>query len=130
MSDLDMDELDVPEMYRIVGRIPDVASASSVVGPPQEREGKVAIPLATVSAAYGLGRAEGRSAGSQPDSNEGGGGGGGRATARPVAVLEINDDEVKVHQVVDSTRITLASLALGAWSVFWVMRTIRAFRRP
>ena len=96
-------------------------------------EGRVIIPLASVSAGYGFGYGVGPGhrarAGLTSEEATGGGGGGGGARARPVAVLELTAAEFRVHQVVDSTRITLASLALAAWSLFWITRTIRAFRR-
>ncbi len=126
---------DAKEMARVVSQIPDIATGNAIVGPAEEREGRVAIPLASVSAAYGIGFG----AGSGPDNagaegqgtGEGiGGGGGGRGTARPVAVVELTEAELKVHQVVDSTRITIASLALAGWCVFWISRTIGSFRRP
>ena len=122
------------ELPRSVTRVMDVANANTVVGPAQERDGRTVIPLATVAAGYGFGLGFGREAGQEHDEEEeglktGGGGGGGGARVRPVAVLEFTDQGVRVHQVVDSTRITVASLLLAGWSVFWIMRTIRAFRR-
>ena len=106
-------------------RLTAVASADAVVGEPQERGDRTALPLAAVSCSYGFGYGSGTREGEEG----GGGGGGGHARARPVAVLEISDAALRVHQVVDTTRITLASLALAAWCVFWVARTIRAFKR-
>ena len=108
------------------------------MGPAQERNGRTVLPLASVSAAYGLGMGFGRGEGDGETDPEGegggsgeggGGGGGGRGRARPVAVVEITDESLRVHQVVDSTRITIASLVLAAWSVFWISRTVRGFRR-
>ncbi len=118
-----------------VSRLADVASADAVVGPTHEHESRTVIPLASVTATYGLGMGYGKGEGTGEESaqSEGGsagaGGGAGKGSARPVAVIEITDDHLRVHQVVDSTRITLASLALAAWSVFWITRTVRSFRR-
>jgi uncharacterized spore protein YtfJ len=125
---------DAKEMARVVSQIPDIATGNAIVGPAEEREGRVAIPLASVSAAYGIGFGAGSGPMHAGDTGEGtgegiGGGGGGRGTARPVAVVELTDSELKVHQVVDSTRITIASLALAGWCVFWITRTIGSFRR-
>jgi uncharacterized spore protein YtfJ len=123
---------DTQEMARVVSQIPNIATANAVVGPAEEREGRIAIPLASVSAAYGLGfgAGQGSAQGGEEAGGEGvGGGGGGRGTARPVAVVELTETDLKVHQVVDSTRITIASLALAGWCVFWISRTIGAFRR-
>ena len=110
----------------------------AVVGPVQTENGRIAIPLASISAGFGVGMGAGHGEGGADDEDGapaprggsgGGGGGGGGATARPVAVVEMTEDELHVHQVVDSTRIAVASLALAGWCVFWVARTIRAFRR-
>ena len=123
---------DLAQMQQIpaaVVRLSEVASADAVVGPAQERDGRTVIPLATVSAAFGLGMGYGRGDEDKGSGEGGGGGGGGRGGARPVAVIELTADTMRVHQVVDSTRITLASLALAAWCVFWITRTARAFRR-
>ena len=123
------------ELPRSVTRVMDVANANTVVGPAQERDGRTVIPLATVAAGYGFGLGFGREAGQERDEEEeglktgGGGGGGGGARVRPVAVLEFSDQGVRVHQVVDSTRITVASLLLAGWCVFWITRTIGGFRR-
>ncbi len=126
------EEQTLSEMLRVVREIPEVATANSVVGPAQEKNGHVAIPLASVSAVYGLGVGVGRQPGGDAEAegaSGSGGGGGGRASSRPVAVLEMTEAGIKVHQVVDSTRITVASLALAGWCVFWITRTVRAFRR-
>ena len=100
-----------------VSRLAEVASADAVVGPAQERDGRTVVPLASVSASYGLGIGFGRGEGGEESGESstngrsadggsgegGGGGGGGRGAARPVAVVEITDDSLRVHQVVDAT---------------------------
>ena len=113
-----------------VGQIPGIANADAVVGPIQEKDGRIAIPLAKVSAGFGLGLGTGARADDGDGHSEGdGGGGGGGAKARPVAVVELTETELKVHQVVDSTRIAVASLVLAAWCVYWITHTVRSFRR-
>lgn len=122
----DQDTDHVGEIGRNVSRLTGVACADAVVGPVQQVEGRLIVPLAAVSTGYGFGGGWG----SSPDEEHGGGGGGGGgAKARPVATLELTAAEFRVHQVVDSTRITIASLLLAGWTVFWITRTIRAFRR-
>ena len=127
----------VSEIGRNISRVAEVAHANVVVGPVQQVEGRLIVPLASVSAGYGFGGGWGTSLGPDPgehgapssNGGGGGGGGGGGAKARPVATLELTATEFRVHQVVDSTRITLASLILAAWTVFWITRTIRVFKR-
>jgi uncharacterized spore protein YtfJ len=144
MPDDDLEFGPLRDMPSSVSRLAEVANADAVVGPVQERDGRTVLTLASVSASYGLGMGFGRGeevggdalddSGPGSDSHGsgegGGGGGGGRGRARPVAVVEITDENLRVHQVVDSTRITIASLTLAAWSVFWITRAVRGFRRP
>ena len=103
------------EIPRSVSRLSDIAHADAVVGPVQERSGRTAIPLASVAAGYGFGLGVGQGA-NQTE----GGAGGGRSHARPVAIVELTESSLQVHPVVDTTRITVASLLLAAWSVYWV----------
>ena len=125
-QEVDQDTDHVGKIGRHVSRLAGVASADAVVGPVQQVEGRLIVPLASVSTGYGFGGGWGDA----PDEDRsGGGGGGGGAQARPVATLEVTATEFRVHQVVDSTRITIASLLLAGWTVFWITRTVRAFRR-
>ena len=121
----------VSAIGRDVSKVAEVAHANAVVGPVQQVEGRLIVPVAAVSAGYGFGGGWGSSGdGDDPNGDSGsGGGGGGGAKARPVATLELTATEFRVHQVVDSTRITVASLILAGWTVFWITRTIRAFKR-
>ena len=136
MPDDDLEFGPLRDMPHSVSRLAEVANADAVVGPVQERDGRTVLTLASVSASYGLGMGFGRGEGVGEDALKGsdtgseGGGGGGRGRARPVAVVEITDENLRVHQVVDSTRITIASLTLAAWSVFWITRAVRGFRQP
>lgn len=79
----------------------------------------------------GLGAAPDRDHEAETDGAAGGGGGGGAggSSARPVAVILIGPDGVKVKPVVDVTKIALA--ALTAWGVMipMLIRMARASRR-
>ncbi len=55
MPDSEIEVPDVAELTGAVSRLAEIANADSVVGPVQERDGRTVIPLASVSAAYGLG---------------------------------------------------------------------------
>jgi uncharacterized spore protein YtfJ len=59
----------------------------------------------------------------------GGGGGGGGSSSRPVAVIQVGPDGVKVQPVVDVTKIGLAALTMWATVVPLVVRLARAGRR-
>lgn len=50
-------------------------------------------------------------------------------SARPIAVVEISPDKVRVKPILDVTRIALGGMLLVAWNVFWITLTIRALGR-
>ena len=128
MAEVDEMGPDLREIPLAVARVIEVAKGNAVVGPALERDGRTVIPLAAVAAGYGFGLGFGQSfeEGQAAAAPSGGGGGGG---ARPVAVLELSEQGVRVHPVLDSTRITIASLLLAGWTVYWITKTVRAFRR-
>ena len=84
----------------------------------EEIEGRHFITAAAIERGGGFGFGGGTS----PEESElpgggGGGGGGGSASARPVALIEITQDDVKIRPVFDYTRVGLTVLisALTAW---------------
>ncbi len=103
-------------------RLHEHASVEAVYGQPVESEGKIIIPVASVSYAFGLGIGEGQGpqleGGSQPSGSGGGGGGG--VQAKPVAVIEITPERTRVESIVDEQLIALAGIVFAAWAVFWV----------
>jgi len=94
-------------------------SAAPVFGPPEYVGDRVIITAASVSRAGGFGFGGG--GGSEPKSAEfgtgGGGGGGGSSEGRPVAVIDIGPDGVKVRPVLDFTKIGLT--LLGGVFAIW-----------
>lgn len=65
----------------------------------------------------------------QPENNAGGGmGGGGGSSGRPVAVIIIGADGVRVRPIVDVTKIALAGLTLVG-TAFMLLRGMRGMRR-
>lgn len=102
------------------------------------KEGEVTvIPVAEIGVGFGYGygfgrgpkgaaEGEGETAGTSVGGGAGGGAGG-RATPR--GYIQITGEGVKFEPIIDPARITLAGIAMGAWSVFWISKTIRAFAR-
>jgi uncharacterized spore protein YtfJ len=112
-----------------LNRIDEKASVRTVFGDPIQQNGRVIIPVAKV--AYGFGFGGGRNAEKEPqeeESSEGAGGGGG-VSVRPVAILEITEEETRIRPIVDVTRVALAGMVLLAWNIFWVTYTIRRAAR-
>src|SRR5882724_7482018 len=85
-------------------------SADQVYAEPVRAGDRVVIPAATIEFSGGFGF------GGDTQSN-GGGGGGGHQTGRPVAVIEVSPDGVRVRPVVDFTKVglTLLAAALTVW---------------
>ncbi len=101
------------------------ASVEAVYGNPVQQENYTIIPAAEVLSVvgFGFGTGGGSGPGEQERQNMGGGsggGGGGRVLSRPVAVVVISADGVKIKPVVDVTKI-----ALGALTAFGFMLTMR-----
>ena len=89
-------------------------SAGLVYGQPVTVGDRVIVSAATIERAggYGFGRGEDTTSGSGA-----GGGGGGYAAGRPVAVIEVGPEGVRVKPVLDFTKIglTVIAAALTIW---------------
>jgi uncharacterized spore protein YtfJ len=114
-------------------------SAQTVFGQPATEGDKTVIPVAEVTFGFGYGGGYGRGNNGAGQSTENGhstatgegagsgGGAGGRTTPR--GYIRITPDEVKFEPIIDETRIPLAGILMVAWSVFWVMATIRVIAK-
>lgn len=129
----------------LIEKLFTVARPDAVFGEPVEVEGRTIITASEVNVGmgfgFGLGGATppgraGRPAHHEEGSEEqaesegeeagmgGGGGGGGGASGRPVAVISVSEDGVRVEPVVDATKLGLAFFtALG--SMFFMLSKMR-----
>lgn len=118
--------MDYDRLFAQFDQLQENASVNVVYGQPVETEGKVIIPVASVSYTFGLGLGEGQGPqfedGSQPG-GEGGGGGGG-LQAKPVAVIEITPERTHVEGIIDEQQIAMAGIGFAAWAIFWVVAAI------
>lgn len=131
-----MDEK-VTQVTRPIERMLDRLNVDAVFGEPT-KEGEVTIiPVAEIGTGfgYGYGWGQGPSRAAEGDEaaagiGEGGGGGGGAGgRAAPRGYIRIASDGVKFEPIMDQARIALAGIAMGAWSVFWISKAIRACAR-
>jgi uncharacterized spore protein YtfJ len=85
-------------------------SADRVFADPVRVGDRVVIPAASIEFSGGFGF------GGDTQSN-GGGGGGGHQAGRPVAVIEVGPDGVRVKPVIDLTKVglTVVAAALTVW---------------
>jgi uncharacterized spore protein YtfJ len=114
----------------LISRLFDVARPAAVFGEPVTQGEYKVITASEISVGLGYGSGSGGGMGPAPSEGEegeeseekseamgygGGGGGGGFSGGRPVAVIEIGPNGVRVEPVVDPTKIVLAFFtAFGA----------------
>lgn len=100
------------------------ASVEAVYGAPVKQRDTLIIPAAEVVAVSGFGVGQGFGGGDDGEGSGagGGGGGGGSAFARPVAVIIISPEGVRVDPVFDMTKIALAGITLAAFTVGMLVR--------
>ena len=106
-------------------RLDAAARAESAVGTPRSIGERTVIPLAEVyyGGGFGLGGGSAPQSGAKPGSGMGGGGGfGGRV--RPVAVVDVGPEGVRVRPVFDASAIGLALVTVGLATL------LRFWRRP
>ncbi len=119
----------VDEAGRLIGRLFDVARTDAVYGEPLMRGDATVIVASelTVGMGVGFGGGEGGESDGERGSG-GGGGGGGYALGRPVAVVTIDAQGVRVTPVFDLTKVAIAGVtALGAMFIAY-RRMARASR--
>lgn len=106
------------------------ASVEAVYGAPVKQRDTLIIPAAEVLAVSGFGVGQGFGG---PENGQegagGGGGGGGSAYARPVAVVIVSPEGVRVDPVFDLTKIALASVTFAAFAVGMLARVGQVQRR-
>jgi uncharacterized spore protein YtfJ len=91
-----------------VDEIEHMLNTKTVVGEPISMEGNTIIPLVSV----GFGFAAGGGSGKEPTKGEGAGGGtGGGGGVKPVAVLVVNKDGVKLEPIKSGTATVLEKVA-------------------
>ncbi|MDO8578954.1 MAG: spore germination protein GerW family protein [Dehalococcoidales bacterium] len=81
-----------------LGEIEKVLTTRTVVGEPINIQGRTLIPLVSVGFGFGAGAGEGKGEGRRMGEGSGGGAGGG-AWIRPMALVIIDKDGVKVESV-------------------------------
>ncbi|HEY7061292.1 MAG TPA: spore germination protein GerW family protein [Chloroflexota bacterium] len=106
-------------------RLDAVARADSMVGTPRSVGDHTVIPLAEVYYGGGFGLGGGSAPASSPTPGSGMGGGGGfGGRVRPVAVVVVGPEGVRVRPVFDASAIGLALVTVGLATL------IRFWRRP
>lgn len=105
-------------------RFLDTADVKHVYGEPIQHGDTVVIPTAEVLTGLGFGAGYGTGVGEAGEGGGGGGGGGGRTLSRPVAVIVVTPESVRVQEVVDPTKIALAALTAAGFMMGMLVRMI------
>jgi len=124
----------------LVEKLFTVAQPGAVFGEPVSVAGRTLITASEVTVGMGVGFGFGGGSATgeegEPDEGEvemgegvgmgGGGGGGGGASGRPVAVIEVSEEGVRVEPVVDVTKIALAFFTAFGSMAFMLTRMRKA----
>lgn len=118
--------MSLEKMFTAIDDLGQVASANAILGEPQTLEDKTLIPVAAVSKGFALSFEQQAPDPTADSSVEHDDSIGGLAASRPVAVIELSDDNIVVRPITDETKVGLAGIVLFAWIVFWIGATIRS----
>lgn len=100
---------DIDNLFdKAVGEMERMLSTKTVMGEPTTIAGNTLIPLVSVGFGFGVGGGEG----TEPKKGSGHGGGtGGGGGVKPVAVVIVNDDGVRVEPIKSATSSVLEKVA-------------------
>jgi uncharacterized spore protein YtfJ len=119
----------INKLFEVVDKARDTAQVQAAFGPPQVVGDKTLIPVARAMYGFGLGfGSEGESPEEQAEP-AGGGGGGAGGSAKPLGVIVVTPEDVYFEEVEDSSKIAVAGMAMVAFIVYQVARTVRAISR-
>jgi len=120
----------VQDMLKTISdRVGGIATVNTVFGEPRVQNGRAIIPVAAVIGGFGAGGGEGKMPATEQGQQEGSaGGGGGWFMLRPLAVLEVTDQQTRLIPILDLTKIILASLGLVGGGI-WMLAKARGTHR-
>jgi uncharacterized spore protein YtfJ len=126
----EMQEETITASAQFVNRMVELANVQAVFGQPVECGETILIPCCEVSVTGGIGMGSGPSAGGEQRkvSIAQGAGGGGGATGRPIAVIVLSPQGVRVQPIMDMTKVVLAAFATAVFLLSWLGRLSRAAR--
>jgi uncharacterized spore protein YtfJ len=104
-----------------VGEIEKMLNTKTVVGEPMVVDGTTLIPLISVGFAFGAGAGSGKMSQKQPQEGSGGGTGGG-AGIKPVAVIVIDKNGVRIESIRGGLSQALEKIAESAMSMMMKKR--------
>jgi uncharacterized spore protein YtfJ len=121
-------EAEVQKLLDTLADLRERANVNVCFGEPVTVEGRIVIPVARASYGFGVGLGRGATDEGEEGMMEemGSSGGGGGMTASPLAIIEVTPEGTRIEPLMDKQKVAIASMLVGAWSVFWVARALRA----
>jgi uncharacterized spore protein YtfJ len=131
---------DIQTLLDTIADLRDRATANAVFSAPVTVEGRTVIPVAKIGYAFGLAgghirRSEQETTDTLADGATGeavaegrgdtkGSTGLGGVSARPMAIIEVTPEGVRVEPIVDEQKLSLVGAMLAGWFVFWLTRAL------
>jgi uncharacterized spore protein YtfJ len=115
-------------MFDSIEQAREAANWQSAFGEPQVIDDKTIIPVAQVGYGFGLGFGRGGQVSEEegePEMEGEGGGGGGGASAKPYGVIVVTPENVYFEEVEDSSKIAVMGIAMVAFSIYQISKTLR-----
>ncbi|MGH2496893.1 MAG: GerW family sporulation protein [Ktedonobacteraceae bacterium] len=106
---------------QVLSQLVSNANVDTIFGKPVERDGATIIPCSEIAFGFGMGSGTGP-VDERGNPTGGGGGGGGGSQGRPVAVIVMTREGVRIEPVLDVTKVALAGITTGAFMLFWLGR--------
>src|SRR5690606_16654554 len=117
------------EAITSIAHIPERASAAACFGLPASAGERTVIPVAEVTYGVGVGWGGGEMERDGRETEGGGGGGGGGSRVRGVAVIELASDGVRVHPIVDQTKVAQVGIVFRSIAFIFGTRALRKLIR-
>lgn len=115
-------------VVQAVSQLVSNASVETVFGQPIERDGATIIPCSEISVGFGMGSGTGP-VDERGNPTGGGSGGGGGSQGRPIAVIVMSQEGVRIEPILDLTKVALAGITTGAFMLFWIGRLVGFSRK-
>lgn len=106
---------------QVLNRLLSNATVDTVFGRPIERDGATIIPCSEIMVGFGMGSGTGP-VDERGNPTGGGSGSGGGSQGRPIAVVVVTKEGVRVEPVLDLTKVVLAAFTTGVFMLFWFSR--------
>ncbi len=122
------------DVERVLDALDDLRSRANVnacFGEPVMVDGRTVIPVARISYGFRVGTGplktlEADHVGGMKEGEGAEGSGMGGTTSSPLGVIESTPEGIRVEPVIDRQRVAIVSMLVGAWSLFWLLRALRA----